>query len=144
MKEIEHLPNEWYIKDSRAVTKWFIKTFEKGIQVRHIDRNVLNLRKENIRLGTSSENQLDKPKHIRVAAAKKARESQKNSMNQILNEEQIIDIITKYTRAKTGKKVYNGFFNELQKEYPLKIGTLESIARGISCKAIYNKVKGLL
>lgn len=31
MKEIEHLPDEWYIKDSKAVTKWFIKTFEKGI-----------------------------------------------------------------------------------------------------------------
>lgn len=31
MKEIEHLPDEWYIKDSEAVTKWFIKTFEKGI-----------------------------------------------------------------------------------------------------------------
>ena len=31
MKEIEHLPNEWYIKDSKAVTKWFIKTFEKGV-----------------------------------------------------------------------------------------------------------------
>ncbi len=44
--------------------------------VRHLDGNVLNLNKNNIALGTHSENNLDKPKHKRVAAAKKARKSQ--------------------------------------------------------------------
>ncbi len=44
--------------------------------VRHLDGNVLNLSKDNIKLGTHSENNLDKPKHKRSEAAKKARRSQ--------------------------------------------------------------------
>lgn len=44
--------------------------------VRHLDGNVLNLNKNNIKLGTHSDNNLDKPKEKRIAAAKKARRSQ--------------------------------------------------------------------
>ena len=31
MKEIEHLPDEWYIKDSKAVTEWFQKNINPDI-----------------------------------------------------------------------------------------------------------------
>ena len=31
MKELEHLPDEWYIKDSKAVTKWFIDNVNDDI-----------------------------------------------------------------------------------------------------------------
>jgi len=31
MKEIEHLPDEWYIKDSKAVTEWFQKNISDNI-----------------------------------------------------------------------------------------------------------------
>lgn len=31
MKEIEHLPDEWYIKDSKEVTEWFQKNIDKNI-----------------------------------------------------------------------------------------------------------------
>lgn len=31
MKEIEHLPDEWYIKDSKEVTKWFQKNIKPNI-----------------------------------------------------------------------------------------------------------------
>lgn len=31
MKEIEHLPDEWYIKDSKAVSQWFIKNVNFNI-----------------------------------------------------------------------------------------------------------------
>jgi hypothetical protein len=135
----------FYIHKFVAYQLFGEKAFEKGIQVRHLDRNVLNLSKENITLGTSSENQLDKPKEVRVNAARKARMSQKNSMNQLLEKEQILDIIIKYEKAKQGsKKVYNGFFIELQKTYPIKIGALEMIARGRSCRSIYNEYKGIL
>lgn len=31
MKEIKHLPDEWYIKDSAAVTEWFQKNINSRI-----------------------------------------------------------------------------------------------------------------
>ena len=48
----------------------------KGVNVRHLDGNSLNLKKENIVLGTSQENQLDKSPDVRKRAAAKARKSQ--------------------------------------------------------------------
>lgn len=66
------------------------KMFDPGLVVRHLNGNVLDLSKINIVLGTHSENNLDKPKNIRVEAARKARLSQglfpKNSK---FNEEQV-------------------------------------------------------
>lgn len=44
--------------------------------VRHLNGNVLDISKNNIVLGTHSENNLDKIKEARVAAAKKARAAQ--------------------------------------------------------------------
>lgn len=59
------------------------KAFEKGIVVRHKDGNTLNLSKDNILLGTHSQNNMDKPKHKRIYAAKCARAAQgKSSWNQ--------------------------------------------------------------
>lgn len=44
--------------------------------VRHLNGNVLDISKNNLILGSHSENNLDKIKEVRVAAAKKARASQ--------------------------------------------------------------------
>jgi hypothetical protein len=33
MKEIEHLPDEWYIKDSKAVSQWFKHNINSGISL---------------------------------------------------------------------------------------------------------------
>ena len=54
--------------------------------VRHLDANTLNLTRANIALGTNSDNELDKPKTVRVASAKKARASQTVSPARKLSE----------------------------------------------------------
>lgn len=46
------------------------KIFEKGKQIRHLDSNSLNNKWENILLGTQSENEMDKPLHVRINTSK--------------------------------------------------------------------------
>lgn len=53
-----------------------VKTFSNGIVVRHLNGNVLDVSKQNIVLGTYSENNLDKLETIRINAAQSARASQ--------------------------------------------------------------------
>lgn len=109
------------------------ESFKEGINVRHLDGNVLNLSKSNIVLGTSSENQLDKPKHIRKAAASKARLSQGRPTNSILDEEDVRDI--------------RKWHAEIKQKYPVRLpnGTLEYVRKwyGLSRSGlgsiIYNK-----
>lgn len=50
--------------------------FDPNLVVRHMDGNVLNISKENIKLGTHSENNMDKPAHVRSRSASIARRTQ--------------------------------------------------------------------
>jgi hypothetical protein len=54
------------------------KMFEEGIHVRHLNGNVLDVSKNNIALGTPSENEQDKPKVMRVRNARKATSCRKD------------------------------------------------------------------
>lgn len=55
-----------------AYCKYGDKLFEEGIVVRHLDGNVLNDSWDNLRLGTQSQNMMDRPKEDRIAHAKRA------------------------------------------------------------------------
>ena len=56
-----------------AALQWFgASNFKPGIQVRHLDGNPLNNRRENLALGTGSQNMMDRPATERRAHAKKA------------------------------------------------------------------------
>lgn len=57
--------------------------------VRHLDADTTNVKKSNIALGTNSDNELDKPKDVRVRSAKAARESQGRSPACKLTAEQL-------------------------------------------------------
>lgn len=56
--------------------RYFYGKIKKELIVRHLDGNVLNISKSNIKLGTHSQNNLDKKPKIRKEAAKKARAAQ--------------------------------------------------------------------
>lgn len=61
-----------YIHRLQAYQKFGDKIYETGIEVRHLDGNMFNNSFDNIEIGTSQENSLDKPAHVRLRAAKKA------------------------------------------------------------------------
>lgn len=53
----------------QAYQKYFDKIYEKGIEVRHFNSNRIDNSYDNILIGTHKENMMDKPEHIRMAAA---------------------------------------------------------------------------
>ena len=89
------------------------EAFSPALVVRHLDANTLNFSKENLVMGTHSENNLDKPKDVRVKAAKVARDSQGYTpMNAKLNKEQV-EMVRAFYRELDGKKAPNGAVKEL-------------------------------
>jgi len=55
-----------------AYQKYGDAMFEEGIVVRHLNGNPLDNSKDNIAIGTASDNMMDKSKEVRVAMATKA------------------------------------------------------------------------
>lgn len=105
------------------------KTFVDGVQVRHLDANTLNLTKENIVLGTSQDNQFDKPIEARKSAASKARLSQgKRSVNCSISDEKVIELLKEYREIKGDLKIApRGSVSNLA----LKYGITNRAAQGI-------------
>lgn len=119
-------------------------SFKKGIEVRHLDNNVLNLKKENIALGSSSENKLDIPKEIRSQRAKHARSVQgKRPPTSHVTEITAEQIIREYLPQKLGmggKKIRRGFVKSLSEKYQLKRSCVQSICSGNSFPDIHSKI----
>lgn len=101
-------------------------SFEEGIVVRHLDGDTENCSMKNIVLGTHSQNNMDKPKAIRIYAAKKARASQGHPKNRKLAYLDAQEIRVLY---KNGTKV-----SEIVEKYKISKVTCYSIIR----EEIYN------
>jgi len=102
------------------------KAFEKGIVVRHLNANSLDCSKSNLILGTPSENEHDKPQHIRKRTTQIARASQgKRPSNAKLTDEQVLEIRRFYDNLK-GEKAPNGVVKELCLKY--------GVSRTVLCK----------
>lgn len=59
-----------YVHRLVAYQKFGDKLFEPGIETRHLDNNKLNNLDENIKIGTKSQNMMDKPKEERTRISK--------------------------------------------------------------------------
>ena len=84
--------------------------------VRHLDGNRLNNAHENIEIGSFSDNQMDKPKNIRVMSAKKA----SHSYSMKYNDEDVC-------RIKDYHSKYGGYNNTMKKFGISSKGTLHFI-----------------
>ena len=91
--------------------------------VRHLDGNVLNLSKENIQLGSHSQNNMDKAPEVRKAAAIKARAAQgKRPTNAKLNSEEVREIRSRYSKGESGYAIC--------KDYGVSNVTIYDIVKG--------------
>lgn len=61
--------------------------FKEGVEVRHLDGNNQNNSKENIAIGTHSDNMMDKPAEVRQQMALKARLAHKAQKEALKNKE---------------------------------------------------------
>lgn len=89
------------------------KAFEKGLVIRHLNGNTNDVSRDNIQLGSHSENNLDKPKDVRIRAAKQARLAQgKSPLNSKLTKEQV-ELVLSFYDSLGGKRAPNGSVSKL-------------------------------
>jgi hypothetical protein len=101
--------------------------FKEGIHVRHLNANPLDLSKDNIVLGTPSENERDKPKELRIKNAKYAvscrKDTRRLSLRKLTND-QIIEIKKRLSRNEKGV--------DIARDYSVSKETIYKIRRGKS------------
>jgi len=113
-------------------------SFAADVEVRHLDGNTLNLSKENIVLGTSADNQMDKSSDARSAAARKARAAQSRPTNSVLTEDQVkeIKLWYKLLKHKYPKKLPNGSLKNKAKEFGVTVHCIGGIVNEIIWKDV--------
>lgn len=114
----------------------------KKVNVRHLDDNPLNLSKENIAIGTSRDNNLDKSPHVRSNSAKRGRHSQGvRPVTSVVKDDEAEVILRKYLNIKGSlKRAKAGTICAIMKEHPYTRECLQSICSGHSFPDIYERV----
>ena len=105
-------------------------SFTKGVVIRHLNGNTLDVSKSNITLGTHSENNLDKPEKSRRDAAKKARAAQGTAArNRKLDEGAVAAVLSFYANL-NGSKAPAGSVKELGSKYGVSRTVITKIKNG--------------
>lgn len=107
-----------------------------GLVVRHLDGNTLNLSRENIKLGTYSQNEFDKDPEVRVRSAKLARAAQGPSSFAAKMDESGIQEVREFYMELGGKKAPNGATSKLAAKFGVSKTVLLNIKNGVN----YNHV----
>lgn len=125
-----------------AYSLYGFAALEKGVNVRHLDGNVLNLSKENLLLGTSQENQFDKSQNVRKNAAVLARKSQGiRPVTCNVSDELAEKILKEYLLIKGNlKRAKRGTICSLMSKYNLPRTTVTPICTGYSFPDIYKRI----
>ena len=104
--------------------------FSKDVVVRHINGSTLDFSKQNIRLGSHSDNNMDKCPEKRKAAAIKARMSQGIVPNNAkLTKKDVLDIRDQYSKL-NGEKAPNGFATALANKYNVSKTVIYKVVKG--------------
>jgi hypothetical protein len=105
---------------------------DKNIVVRHLNGDTLDFSKNNILLGSYSDNERDKPEEVRRAAAKAARKSQGIiPSNSKLTREDVEYIRMVYLEL-NGRKAPNGFTQSLCNKFGVSKTVIHRIVKGVS------------
>lgn len=99
--------------------------FEKSVVIRHLNSDTEDVSKSNIVLGTHSQNNLDKPRHKRIAAAQKARKSQGRRPKNALFADK--DVLMIRERRRMGET-----FSLIAKDYGVTKECISQIVKGIN------------
>ena len=96
--------------------------------VRHLDGDTCNNSKDNLRYGTHSENNLDKPKETRVKAAKAANKAQTRHPSLKLSDSQMDEIVDKYKEFYP-RRAPDGVAVALASKFGINRNTVTQIAK---------------
>lgn len=110
---------------------------EKGVHVRHMKPDTLDFSKKNLRLGSASDNEQDKPKADRVRVAKIGRSAQGfTPKNAKLTDADVWHIRDEYEKL-NGRKAPNGFTQGLVD----KFGVSKTVINKIVHRKYYPNAK---
>lgn len=114
----------------------------KGVNVRHLNANKLDLSKNNIAIGSSRDNNLDKPSSDRSKVSAHARKTQGvRPVTSVVKDEEAEVILRKYLKIKGNlKRAKQGTIAIIMKDHNYSRTCLQSICSGYSFPDIYNKV----
>ena len=105
--------------------------FEEGIVVRHLNADTEDLSKQNILLGSYSDNEHDKSSEKRSEVARKARAAQgKSSFSAKLTNEAVREIREFYSTLE-GKKAPNGALKALADKYNVSPTVIINVKNGV-------------
>lgn len=109
-----------------------VESFKDGLVVRHLNGDVEDFSLANIKLGTHSENNLDKSEEVRASAARKARASQgKSSLSAKLSEDDLKEIKDLYSNL-NGKKAPNGIVKALCEKFGVSRTAIINVKNGVN------------
>lgn len=117
------MPCRYYVVPAHkimAYALWGVEAFRPGVQVRHGSLGVTNISEANLTLGTASQNNLDKPQAVRLAAARTARASQpREGHNAKLTENLVTELRAEYAmlRQQYPTKFPAGVIGGLEHKY---------------------------
>ena len=96
--------NAVYIHRLVAYQKYGMQMFKEGLHVRHLDGNSLNNSEDNIAIGTSAQNSMDRSPSVRKSHALKAL-SKASLVNRRFSDAKIKEIRATHTKLKSYKKI---------------------------------------
>ena len=129
-----NMPKHFYAVPAHKVVAfaiWGERSFTKGIHVRHLNNNTCDNRKQNLALGTPSQNEQDKPKHVRVRVAKQARARQVRPANMKLTVEQVTEIRSNAVFGPTGR-ARRGYVTELANRFGVSKSAVSQALKGVT------------
>lgn len=112
------------------------RAFEKHIVVRHLNGNTLDNSINNIKLGSHSENNMDKPSEKRIYAAKKARAAQGVTPKNAKLTPAQVKMVREFYKKLNGRKAPNGSVTALSKQLGVHRVVLQYIKLGRSYASI--------
>jgi hypothetical protein len=114
----------------------------KGVNVRHLNANKLDLSKNNIAIGSSRDNNLDKPAADRCRISAHARKSQGlRPLNSVVKDEEVEIILRKYLKIKGDlNRAKQGAIDMIMEDHKYSRQCLQAICSGYSFPDIYNRV----
>lgn len=110
---------------------WGRAAFSPNVEVRHLDGNPSNNRRDNLALGTSSQNQMDKTPEARRSAAVAARAAQGRHGSARLSEEKAALIRAELSHSHGPKgRVRRGVVKSLAQRFSVSQSTISLIGKG--------------
>lgn len=107
------------------------RSLTPGIVVRHVKRrSVFDISKKNIKIGTHSQNNLDKPKRLRLRAARLARAAQPREGTTAKLTPKLVRQIRRFYRQFSGRKPPNGSVSALVRELGVGRNALACVKSG--------------